>query len=109
MSDGFSKIGRNRRNGLPGRSLLDDEEWRVLSDALGLSSRELQLIHGVLGGQRDSSIAEDLGISTHTVRTHFERLYRKLEITSRSELIVRIFAEYVSQQPSGLASSPGRQ
>jgi Bacterial regulatory proteins, luxR family len=39
---------------------------------------------------------EGLGISSHTVHTHLERLYHKLAVGSRAALISRIFVEYLS-------------
>lgn len=35
----------------------------------------------------------ELGISVHTVNTYFERLYLKLNVCSRPQLIVRVFEE----------------
>lgn len=43
-------------------------------------------------------IAMTLNISQHTVHTHIERLYRKLNVNSRSELLVRVFGEFVTTQ-----------
>lgn len=53
-----------------------------------LSPRELQLVEAVCSELKDRAIAERLGISTHTVRTHFERLFRKLGVHSRGGVAV---------------------
>ena len=38
-------------------------------------------------GLRNREIAEKLRISEHTVKTHLHRIFKKLEITTRSQLI----------------------
>jgi hypothetical protein len=56
----------------------------------------------VFDDDTDFSIAASLGISPHTVHTHFERLHRKLEVANRSQLILRIVSEFLV-----LTASPG--
>jgi DNA-binding NarL/FixJ family response regulator len=41
-------------------------------------------------------IASRLRMSRNTVHTHLERLYRKVSVTSRSQLIVRLFHTYMA-------------
>ena len=80
--------------------LLSQRAWRDVADSLKLSPRELQIVLHVFDDQKEQAIAEQLGISPHTVHTHLERLYHKLEVTSRVELVVRIFAEYLALSPA---------
>jgi DNA-binding NarL/FixJ family response regulator len=77
----------------PGHSLLSPSAWRHLGAALRLSSRELQIIQGVFDDQKEDGIAAEMGISAHTVNTYFRRLYTKLGVSSRPQLIVRVMAE----------------
>ena len=79
-----------------GRHLLPPDSWQAIFHALKLSYRELQIVQGVFDDQKELAIARDLRISPNTVHTHMERLYRKLEVTSRVELVVRIFTEYLA-------------
>jgi hypothetical protein len=44
----------------------------------------------------DAVIAGDLQISPHTVHTHCERLYRKLGVTGRVKLVLRVMDEYIA-------------
>ena len=81
---------------------LDAESWTVISRALGLSPREAQIVSLMLADETEEAIAARLGISAHTVHTHVERLFRKLCVSSRCQVIVRIFQEYV-----GLPSRAG--
>jgi DNA-binding CsgD family transcriptional regulator len=80
----------------PGRSLLPSDAWNRLSEALRLSRREAQIVEGVFEDQKEEAIAYELGISPHTVNTYFQRLYAKLQVSSRPQLIVRIMAEYLT-------------
>lgn len=38
-------------------------------------------------GGRNKTIAESLGIATHTVEKHLESIYKKLGVTTRTEAI----------------------
>jgi DNA-binding NarL/FixJ family response regulator len=51
-----------------------------------LTSRELEVLRGVVQGYTSKQIAGDLGISHRTVETHRESLMRKLKIRSVAEL-----------------------
>ena len=79
-----------------GRTLFSEEAWQRVASMLTLSGRESEILQAVFEDQKESCIAANLGISSHTVHTHFERIYRKLHVSSRVELVVRVFAEYLS-------------
>jgi DNA-binding CsgD family transcriptional regulator len=79
-----------------GRYVFSDEVWCLLARSLALSQRECQIVQALFDDQKESAIADDLGISQHTVHTHIERLYRKLEVNSRASLVGRVFVEYLS-------------
>jgi LuxR family maltose regulon positive regulatory protein len=67
---------------------------------LALSTRESEILQAVFEDQKEYCIAENLGISTHTIHTHLERIYRKLHVSSRVELVVHVFAAYLSKHPA---------
>jgi DNA-binding CsgD family transcriptional regulator len=73
--------------------------WPRLGMALRLSPREVQIVQGVFEDRKEESIAYELGISPHTVNTYFQRLYAKLRVSSRAQLIVRVMAEYLTMAP----------
>jgi DNA-binding CsgD family transcriptional regulator len=81
-----------------GRSVFSDAIWRLLAESLELSGRESQIVQAIFDDQKESAIAVTLGISSHTVHTHLERLYRKLGITSRVLLVAHVFVEYLRLQ-----------
>ena len=64
-----------------------------------LSSRELQVLQGLLGGLPNKAIAYDLGISPRTVEIHRARLMYKTGARSLSELIRFALAGGVQPSP----------
>jgi DNA-binding CsgD family transcriptional regulator len=76
--------------------------WAAIARSLQLSGRELQLVRGVFDDQKDLAIANALGVSIHTIHTHFERLHHKLTITDRPQLIQRVMQEFLA-----LTAAPG--
>ena len=78
-----------------GRTVISEEGWRAIGQSLHLSARESQIVKGVFDDLKDCAIAEELGISRHTVHTHMRRIYRKLAIAGRVQLIVQVFASYL--------------
>mgnify|MGYP002381205634 CR=1 FL=1 len=54
-----------------------------------LSEREKEVVRGVLDGLSYKMIAEKHHISLDTVRTHISRIYRKLHINSKGQLIAK--------------------
>lgn len=52
-----------------------------------LSDRETEILKLLCNGQNYRSIAEQLFVSPHTVRTHIKNIYRKLHVNSRAEAV----------------------
>jgi DNA-binding CsgD family transcriptional regulator/PAS domain-containing protein len=52
-----------------------------------LSRREVEVLRHLLAGRKAPEIADELGISHHTVRDHLKHLYRKTETRSHTELL----------------------
>jgi DNA-binding CsgD family transcriptional regulator len=63
-------------------------EWRKTKEPFHtvLSARERQVAVCVAQGQTNAEIAKALFISLRTVTTHLERIYQKLQLTSRAAL-----------------------
>ena len=74
---------------------LAEEDWKQIVAFLALSPWESEVAKLLLTGTNERDVGAELSISAHTVHTHVERLYRKLAIGSRCELIARLFAAYV--------------
>ncbi len=61
-----------------------------MSVHIDLSARELQIAQSYAGGATYQKIADDLCIAPSTVRTHLAAIYRKLEVSSKLELLTRL-------------------
>jgi DNA-binding CsgD family transcriptional regulator len=55
--------------------------------ALGISARELAVLHGLAAGRSNKEIARDLGVSPNTIKTHVARLFVKLDASRRTDAI----------------------
>ena len=75
---------------------LSARSWCTIATGLQLSERELQVIQGVFDGRSEAAIAQRLHLSAHTIHSHLCRIYRKLDVTSRAALTLRVFAEYLA-------------
>ena len=59
----------------------------------GLHDREVQILKIAAKGQSNKHIAEKLGISERTVQTHMFHIFKKLEVGSRTEAVLRALRE----------------
>ena len=55
--------------------------------SLGISARELTVLHELAAGYSNKEIAEHLNVSPHTVKTHITHLFEKLGARRRTEAI----------------------
>lgn len=85
-----------------GQSVLSPEVTRTALRALqrgprsalpDLSARQREVLVGIARGRSYRQIAEELGVSPHTVKTHAERLYERLGVHSRPALL-RVAADF---------------
>lgn len=60
-----------------------------------LTDREWDVAQLVAWGKGDKEIAEIMGISTYTVRTHLKRSFDKLNVCCRAELVA-VCAPYLA-------------
>ena len=63
--------------------------WRLspCGDSHGLSAREREVLAKLLCGQDIQGIATELVVSQSTVKTHLHRIYTKVGVSSKDELI----------------------
>jgi DNA-binding CsgD family transcriptional regulator len=55
--------------------------------SLGISPRELEVLHEIAAGRSTKEIAIRLQVSPNTIKTHTARLFEKLEATRRIDAI----------------------
>jgi LuxR family maltose regulon positive regulatory protein len=79
-------------------TLLDELDARVTSrpfpdtlDIVSLTDRERRLVELLPTSRSRDSIARSLFVSTNTVKTQLQALYRKLGVSSREEAVVRAY------------------
>ncbi|WP_153449437.1 LuxR family transcriptional regulator BagY/FevT [Streptomyces smaragdinus] len=66
----------------------------LIVQAYELSRRELEVTRCVARGLSTGRIAEELHLSPHTVRDHIKAVFEKLGVSSRGELVGKLFTEY---------------
>jgi DNA-binding NarL/FixJ family response regulator len=88
-----------RRRPVAGSALLSEEKWAETARLLRLSGRELEIVRGVFDNRTEHAIAADYGIADCTVHTHLDRLYHKLAVTTRVELVLRVIEGVLHSNP----------
>jgi DNA-binding NarL/FixJ family response regulator len=81
-----------------GHAVLDRGMWdalaeqrRTRAEQFGLTAREMDVL-GLLGrGYRNREIAESLGISQSTVKTHVARIFKRLDVGDRTDAVITAF------------------
>jgi DNA-binding NarL/FixJ family response regulator len=76
-----------------------DQVAPIIMRAYSLTAREQQVTRGVSRGLANQEIAAELFLSTHTVRDYLKAIYEKVGVTSRGELVARLFAEHHHGDP----------
>ena len=55
---------------------------------LGLSPRQADVLRLLIEGKTNKLICRDLGLSESTVKTHLEAIFRRLEVSTRTQAVV---------------------
>ena len=58
----------------------------------GLTHRESEIFHLIAKGLSNRDIAEATGTSERTVKAHISSIFRKLEVSSRAELLSKLIS-----------------
>jgi DNA-binding NarL/FixJ family response regulator len=90
-ADDFGAVERAVRDVLAGRSrtapaaspVVDSPAAHARQAVRRLSGREQAVLERVAQGRRNDEIGTDLGISQHTVRTHVQNIFGKLDVSNR--------------------------
>ncbi|HEV8682271.1 MAG TPA: response regulator transcription factor [Actinomycetota bacterium] len=67
------------------------EQGRSRSEQFGLTAREMDVLRLLGKGYRNREIAESLGLSPTTVKTHVARIFKRLEVSDRTDAVVTAF------------------
>ena len=66
----------------------------LIVEAYGLTGRELDVTRAIARGLSTTEIGAELYLSPHTVRDHVKGIFEKVGVSSRGELVHRVFAEH---------------
>ena len=79
----------------------------LLVDAYGLTARQREVLGRILLGRSMTEVASSLGISEHTANDHRKAIYRRMDVSSRSELAARLqFEQYGPRVWGDILPSP---
>jgi DNA-binding CsgD family transcriptional regulator len=70
--------------------------WHAIAHSLDLSRRQMEILMAVFDDEKELVIAERLEISPHTVHSHMERMYQKLGVHSRLDLVRLTMAQFLA-------------
>lgn len=73
----------------------------LIVEAYGLTPREVEVARLIARGLGTSEIAAKLYLSPHTVRDHVKAVLEKVGVSSRGELVARVFADHYAPVPHG--------
>jgi len=79
-----------------GAAIFSDVAWAGIARSLKLSGRELAITRGVFDNLTEGAMAANLSISEHTIHTHLRRLFKKLRVTTRTQMAVRLMQEVLA-------------
>lgn len=72
------------------KALRNRHIWGDMGVAFGLTKAEAAVAKRMVNGQAADEISVDLGVSIETVRTHIKRLYSKMGVSSREQLLSNV-------------------
>jgi DNA-binding CsgD family transcriptional regulator len=87
-------------DGRPGPTALTIEPAKsaqiapIIVEAYSLTEREQEITRAVARGLSNQEIAAALFLSPHTVRDHLKAVFAKVGVSSRGELVAKLFAEH---------------
>ena len=70
----------------------------IIIEAYSLTPREREVVGALASGDTTSEIASKLFLSQHTVRDHIKTVFEKVGVSSRAELVAKLFAEHYSER-----------
>jgi DNA-binding CsgD family transcriptional regulator len=83
----------------------------VITDVYGLTARERRVTDLVGRGLPNAAIAAQLYLSTYTVQDHLKAIFEKLDVSSRGQLVARLFVDHSlgrGQRPGPAATAAQR-
>ena len=83
------------------RIVISDNEWQIIAERLDLTSRQVDIVQAILAGRiKSQAIALPIGIKSSSVDEQIDRMYKRLDIHSKVELVVCVLAELLDLRTS---------
>ena len=77
--------------------MMSGSMWEIFRGTHDLTDRQLEVVQLLARGKSGKFVADTLGISTNTVRSHRRAIYVKLKVHSHAALLRLVF-EYVRME-----------
>jgi len=94
FADGKLQLSENYRHS-KNPSCLDWETKWIYIDGVSLTNRDLRIIDLIKEDAPDKRIASELGIAQSTFDFHKRNLYTKLNVQSKTELLIKVLTQHV--------------
>ena len=91
-------------------TLISPTSWLAIAGTFGFVDVELAVLQHIFDGYGEPAIARRSRRSRHTVHSHLRAIHAKVGVKSRTELFVRIIAEYLllNKRTEVVGFRPGR-
>ncbi len=76
-------------------TIFQEQQQGANSESAILTTREKEVLEHLAKGMLYKEIAEQLGISFHTVRQHIGKIYEKLHVQNKTEAINKVYGKRV--------------
>lgn len=90
----LENYGRDQTALMRKTAIFSKSEWNRLVEELSLTRRQAQIARYLFTGCSDTQIAIKLKIAVPTVRTHLARLFFRLQVQDRHEVLLHIFRHF---------------
>lgn len=70
----------------------------IVIEAYALTARERDVLGAIARGGSTAEIAAELFLSPHTVRDHVKAVFEKLGVSSRGEMVAKVFGEHYTDR-----------
>jgi DNA-binding CsgD family transcriptional regulator len=81
-----------------GTRLLDSAALTLSKEEWGISPREEEVLELIVHGKTNKEIAGALFISEHTVKNHLSRIFNKMNVTDRSQIIALVYKQILNSE-----------
>lgn len=78
--------------------LLNSAALKTPKEEWGISPREEEVLELIILGKTNKEIAGSLFISEHTVKNHLSRIFNKMDVTDRSQIIALVYKRILDSE-----------